>query len=93
MVRIGVMDGRIDKKDLVGLVARRLNRDIETVGEIVDATLEEIYQALKREEQVALRDFGSFYVRSEGDRWVFKFNPSLRLRALFGRSSTYRVEV
>lgn len=88
------MDGRIDKKELVGLVARRLNRDVEIVDEIVDATLEEIDQALKREEQVALRDFGSFHVRSERDRWVFKFNPSQRLRALFGwSSSTYRGEL
>ena len=84
------MDRRIDKKELVGLAARRLNRDIETVGEIVDATLEEIYEALKREEQVSLRDCGSFYVRPERDRWAFKFNPSQRLSALFGWSSTYR---
>ncbi len=84
------MDGRVDKKELVNLVALRVNRDAETVGEIVDATLEEIYEALKRGEQVSLRDFGSFYVRPERDRWVFKFNPSQRLRALFGWSSTYR---
>ncbi len=87
------MDGRSDKKELVGLVARRLNRDAETVGEIVDPTLEPICEALKREEQVSLRDFGSFCVRSERDRWVFKFNPSQRLRAVFGWSSTYRGEL
>jgi hypothetical protein len=41
-------------------------------------------------EGVSLRGFGSFYVRAERDSWVFKFNPSQRLRALFGWSSTYR---
>jgi hypothetical protein len=37
-----------------------------------------------------LRNFGSLYVREEGARWVFKFNPSQRLRKAFGWSSTYR---
>ena len=88
-----MVDGRIDKKELVNLVSRRVDRDAETVGEIVDATLTEIYAALKRGESVSLRDFGTFYVRAERESWVFKFNPSQRLRALFGWSSTYRGEL
>jgi superfamily II DNA or RNA helicase len=71
-------------------VARRLDRDGETVAEIVDGFLEEIYAALKHGDSVSLRGFGSFYVQAERDSWVFKFNPSQRLRALFGWSSTYR---
>ena len=88
-----MVDGRIDKKELVNLVSRRVDRDVETVGEIVDATLAEIYEALKRGESVSLRDFGTFYVRVERASWVFKFNPSQRLRALFGWSSSYRGEL
>jgi len=71
------------------VTSRRLNRDGETVGEIVDGFLEEVYEALKRGDSVSLRGFGSFYVRAGRDSWVFKFNPSQRLRALFGWSSTY----
>lgn len=85
--------GRLEKHDLVALVAQRVNRDVATVNEVIDATIEEIYQALKRGEPVSLRDFGSFYVRPERDAWVFKFNPSQRLRRLFGWSSTYHGEV
>jgi DNA-binding protein HU-beta len=84
------MAERVDKPELVGRVARRLDRDGETVAEIVDGFLEEIYAALKGGEGVSLRGFGSFYVRAERDSWVFKFNPSQRLRALVGWSSTYR---
>lgn len=87
------MQERIEKKDLVRRVARRVNRDEATIGEIVETTLEEIYLALKRGESVSLRDFGSFSVRPERESWVFKFNPSQRLRKLFGWSSTYRGEV
>lgn len=87
------MTDRVEKQELVRRVAERLGQDPDTIGEIVDATLAEIYEALKRGRPVSLRDFGSFYVRPERDRWVFKFNPSQRLRKLFGWSSTYRGEV
>jgi DNA-binding protein HU-beta len=87
------MAQRIELKDVVRLVARRTDRDAATVEEIVDATLEEIYEAFKRGESVSLRNFGSFYLRPEREQWVFRFNPSQRLRRLFGWSSTYRGEV
>ena len=87
------MDGRIDKQELVNLVSRRVGRDVETVSEIVDGTLDEVYEALKRGESVSLRGFGTFYVRAERESWVFKFNPSQRLRKLFGWSSSYRGEL
>jgi len=84
------MSDRIDKSALITLVTDRVGRDREMVEEIVEATLEEIYEALKRGECVSLRDFGTFYVRPERDSWCFKFNPSQRLRKLLGWSSTYK---
>jgi DNA-binding protein HU-beta len=78
------------RNDLVKNVAARLNEDPAAVGSVVDATLEEIYEALKRGESVSLRHFGTFYVEPKRDSWVFKFNPSQRLRALFGWSSSYK---
>lgn len=87
------MTGRIEKPELVSLVSQRLNQDAQVVDEIVDAFLDQIYQALKRGDSVSLRGFGSFYVRPDDESWVFRFNPSQRLRALFGWSSTYRGEL
>lgn len=84
---------RIDKKELVRRVSKRVLKGTGTVEEIVDAMLEEIYEALKQGECVSLRNFGTFYVRPERDSWVFKFNPSQRLRKLFGWSSTYKGEL
>ena len=75
------MAERVDKPELLHQLARRLDRDDETVAEIVEGFLEEIYAALKRGDSVSLRGFSSFYVRAERDSWVFKFNPSQRLRA------------
>jgi DNA-binding protein HU-beta len=84
------MPDRIEKQDLVRAVSARLAEEGAGVDTIVDAFLEEVYQALKRGESVTLRDFGSFYVRPEQGSWIFRFNPSQRLRKLFGWSSTYR---
>jgi DNA-binding protein HU-beta len=87
------MSDRIDKKALIALVAERAGKDGKVVEEIVEATLEEIYEALKKGQCVSLRNFGTFYVRPERRSWVFKFNPSQRLRKLFGWASTYKGEL
>ena len=90
------MADRVEKPEVVRLTAERLGHDgddeaaVADVADVVDAFLEEVYEALKRGESVSLRGFGSFYVRPERERWVFRFNPSQRLRALLGWSSTHR---
>ncbi len=87
------MSGRIEKDELVERVAQRTGASPKTVEAFVDATLEEIYEALKHEERVSLRNFGTFYVRRERESWVFKFSASQRLRKLFGWTSSYKGEL
>jgi DNA-binding protein HU-beta len=87
------MSERINKKELVERVSMRFAKEAGTIEEIVDATFEEIYQALKQGEKVSIQDFGTFYIEPKRDSWVFKFNPSQRLRKLFGWSSTYKGEL
>jgi DNA-binding protein HU-beta len=84
------MTDRVKQSELVRRAAQRVDRDEAAVAAVVDAFLEEIYEALRRGRSVSLRGFGAFYVRPERETWVFRFNPSQRLRALFGWSSTYR---
>ncbi len=87
------MGDSIDKKELVKRIAKRLSKDPATIEQVMDAALEEIYQALKREETVSLRNFGTFYIDVRRSGTVFKFNPGQRLKALFGWSSTYKGEL
>lgn len=86
-------DKSLDKKDLLKRITKRLGKDSGNVEEVLDAALEEIYEALKRGESVPLRGFGTFYIDWRRTGTVFKFNPSQRLRALFGWSSTYKGEL
>lgn len=91
----------IKKQELIRRVCQRVNHDEkaicyaapEAIEEIVDATLEEIYQSLKQGESVNLLNFGTFYIQFRRTSTVFKFNPSQRLRKLFGWSSTYKGEI
>ena len=87
------MGDSIEKQELVKRIARRLSKDPVEVEAIVDTTLEVMYDALKRGESISLRHFGTFYIDWRHTGTVFKFNPSQRLRALFGWSSTYKSEV
>jgi DNA-binding protein HU-beta len=87
------MSDRIERDELIRLVAQRTGQDAELVDGVVDTFLDEIYQALKRGQGVTLKGFGGFYVRPERDSWVFKFNPCQKWRALFGWSSTYKGEL
>ena len=83
----------INKKELIRHVCQRVGRDEREIEEIIDATLEEIYQSLKQGESVNLRNFGTFYIDFKRSSTVFKFNPSQRLRKLFGWSSTYKGDI
>lgn len=87
------MGDSIDKKELVKRIAKRLSKDPIEIEPVVDTVLEEIYEALKREESVSLRNFGTFYINVRRSGTVFKFNPGQRLKALFGWSSTYKGEL
>ena len=83
----------ISKKELIKRIAKNRNYNDKIVEEIVDATLEEIYQCLKNEESVNLRNFGTFYIKNKGRTMQFKFNPSQKLKKLFGWSSNYKGEI
>ncbi|BAQ61147.1 hypothetical protein GM3708_1553 [Geminocystis sp. NIES-3708] len=83
----------INQKKSVKCIAQKVNKKDGIVKEIVNATLEEIYNCLKKKESVNLRNFGIFYIQEKRDSTLFKFNPSQRLRKLFGWSSTYKGDI
>lgn len=86
-------DKRLDKKELVRLVAERLELNQNETEAVIDATLDEIYNSVARGEPVTLRNFGTFYVEAKRDAWLFKFTPSQKWRKLFGWHSTYKGEL
>ena len=83
----------MNKKEWIKSVAQKTGEAEELVGTILEAGLEEIYQSMKREEKVTLRDFGTFYIDVRRSGTVFKFNPSAKWKALFGWASNYKGEL
>ena len=84
------MTKRTQKNEFVRRLAERMDADEATAAAWVDAFVETLYDSFKAGESVTLTGFGNFYVRPERESWVFRFNPSQRLRALLGWSSTYK---
>ncbi len=84
------MDERIRKKEIVRRLASRMETGEATAALWVDAMLDTLYESFSRGQSVTLSGFGNFYVRPHREQWAFKFNPSQKLRALFGWSSTYK---
>ncbi len=84
------MSERIQKKELVRQLAVRMKTSDAVSAMWLDAVVDTLYESFKSGQSVTLSGFGNFYVRPERERWVCKFNPSQRLRALFGWSSTYK---
>jgi len=84
---------RIQKKELVTRIAKRMATSEKTAEKYVDAFLDTLYEAFKAGESVTLPGFGAFYLQPRRPTWVFKFNPGQKLRALFGWSSTYKGEL
>ena len=81
---------RISKKDVVDKLASRLSVDQDVAENYLDAVTETLYEAFKAGNGVTLPNFGSFYLDRRRSGCVFKFNPSQRLKALLGWSSSYK---
>ena len=80
----------MNKKEWIKKVSEETNQPETLTATILEAGLDEIYQAMKREEKVTLVNFGSFYIDVRRSGTVFKFNPSVKWKALFGWASSYK---
>jgi len=88
------MSENVKKKEFVKLLARKMNADEKTAEMWMDAFTDALYECFKQGRGVVITNLGTFYLRitSRGDS-IFRFNPSQKLRRLFGWSSTYRGEM
>jgi hypothetical protein len=84
------MTDRLQKKDVVHRLARRMRTDEQAAEIWIDAFTDTLYEAFKEGRSVTLPGFGGFYVRRHREAWAFKFNPSQKLRALLRWSSSYK---
>ncbi len=84
------MPERMGKAQIVARLAERMGKDEKEAALWLDAVTETLYETIAAGECVTMTGFGGFYVEEKRGTWVFKFNPSQRLRAALGWSSTYR---
>jgi len=81
----------MNEKEIIQNIVKETGIEAETVEKVFTETIEQIVKSLKHCETVSIRNFGKFYIRPGDDRMnVFKFDPSQRLRKIFGWRSTYK---
>ena len=61
----------MNNKEWIKTVAQRLEKPEELVAPGLEAGLDEIYRAMKREEKVTLLNFGTFYISVRRSGTVF----------------------
>lgn len=81
----------LKKKEFAHLLAQKMKTDEKTAEMWIDAFSDTLYECFKKQRGVVITHLGTFYLRitSRGDS-IFRFNPSQKLRLLFGWSSTYK---
>lgn len=81
----------IKKKEFVKLLAQKMMTDEKTAEMSIDAFTDSLYECFREGRGVVITNLGTFYLRitSRGDS-IFRFNPSQKLRSLFGWASTYK---
>lgn len=84
---------RLDIKELNARVVEKSGLKISTVEKVSHCLFEEMINAFTECRPVNIKDFGTFFIRATVPTATFKFNPSQRLRALFGWSSSYKKKV
>jgi DNA-binding protein HU-beta len=81
------------KKEFITLLAKRMGTTEKVASDWIDAYTETLVDIFKSGEGATINGLGGFYLAEKYGNTVFKFNPSQRLRKLFGWSSTHKGEV
>ena len=58
----------MNKKELIDAIAEKANISKKEAGEVLDATLDVIKEAVAKDDKVQLIGFGTFEVRERGER-------------------------
>jgi len=78
------------KKEFIQQIANKLLVEKKDAEKYLDVILDTLYENFKNGNGVTFTGFGNFYLDNRKDSTVFKFNPSQKLKKLFGWSSTYK---
>ena len=93
MFRYSSHSSALSKKDFIARLAQKMGTSEKVATKWLDGVTDTLYETFKDGQGVTLTNFGSFFVSQRGDTTAFKFNPSQKLKKLFGWSSSYKGEL
>jgi len=80
-------------KEFVKLYAEKMNCSEKNAEKYLDGFIDTIYDLMKDKSSVTVQNFGKFYVSQRRDSTAFKFNPSQKMKAILGWSSSYKGKI
>ncbi len=78
------------KKEFAKMLAEKMNTDEKTAMKWIDGYTETLIDIFKTGEGVTITGLGGFYLGIRHSGAAFKFNPSQKIRALLGWSTTHK---
>ncbi len=80
-------------KEFVKLYAQKMNCSEQNAEKYLNGCIDTIYDLMKDKSSITIQNFGKFYVSQRRGSTAFKFNPSQKMKAILGWSSSYKGEI
>ncbi len=84
------MGNSLSKKEFVEKLSAKMNINEKDAELWVNSVIDTFYESFKAGYGVSINGFGNFYLDKRRNSTAFKFNPSQKLKKLFGWSSSYK---
>jgi DNA-binding protein HU-beta len=83
-------DKKVNHKEFIKAYSEKMECSEETAQKYLEGLIDTLYDAFKKESSVTINNLGNFYLSKRKESIAFRFNPSQKLKALLGWSSTYK---
>ncbi|MEN0050979.1 MAG: HU family DNA-binding protein [Bacteroidota bacterium] len=80
-------------KQFIKLYAERMNCSEANAEKYLEGFADTIYALMKQKSSITIQNFGKFYVSQRRESTAFKFNPSQKMKAILGWSSSYKGKI
>lgn len=77
-------------KEFIKLYAQKMNCSEENAERYLNGFIDTMYSLMKNKSSITIQNFGKFYVSQRKESTAFKFNPSQKMKAVLGWSSSFK---
>lgn len=88
-----ISDKTTKHKDFIKLYAEKMECSEKNAEKYLNGFIDTLYDCMKNKSSITVQHLGKFYVSERRESTAFKFNPSQKMKAVLGWSSSYKGEI